>query len=347
MYAKYSNNSNQVTLNEAYNELSYAAHVFDPEKTESARIPSSFPIHTALLHSDRIDTLTTNASGHLLIKVNISDAALSGSGHFTSYCAAGLNPWSPSVGGTTTEIGTINPSRVAAGAGMAIRLVAYKIKLEYIGSELNRSGYFFGAHAFDVSDETGGGTAPTLSELQDGPEFEIHSTLDGVEVIYKPYDNSYLEFTKDPTGAGSAISSASQVFRPYMIMAGIVGGQASTACVLVRQYVTYEYIPTVAIQDTVELALCKGDPSIVSEMKNHDLVRSTNEVKEAAKPPTGFLTQVKNKMMDIGKGALDYVGGNVGFLAGKLARKGIELLPGGKIGLDIAETGLHFAKKLF
>lgn len=118
----------------------YLMHVLDPENTEPCRIPNEFSVKTALAHADRFDILSTDANGNLLIKGNFNVMGLTNAS--VRYNNDGT--WS-----TTTDNDAITAlNNVGIDTGIDTgqgkhRLVAYKIKLRYIGAELNRSGIFF------------------------------------------------------------------------------------------------------------------------------------------------------------------------------------------------------------
>jgi len=261
-----SNDSTGVSIDDS-NSLLYAAHVFDPERAPPSRIPSLFPINTAIMHRDIILPLSTDASGNTYIKFT-PHLVTSASNGIATYAI--LPAWNPSAAGVSVAASDtlIGASFSSANEGRAVRLVAAKIKLRYVGAEFTRSGFFFASHDFNMSNLAGLNFAPTLSGMQDNPVFELQTTVDGIEIIYKPYDNSYLEFSK--TNSGSADAT---VYRPYTIIAGLIGGQVNTACVLAEVFWTIEYIPGPVEQDIVETQPCKGNPSVISDLPVRDLIR--------------------------------------------------------------------------
>ena len=286
----------------------YVAHVLDPEHAESTRIPSPFPIQTALQTLDRVDTLATDNAGNLLIRATFPDLLTLGVANAVSYC----NDSSWATGTNDDTLLALN-SLVIAGAGYAndarYRLVAYKIKLRYIGAELNRSGIFFGCHDFSQNFAYAL-SASSVAQMQDGPYFEMHPTSEGIEVIYKPYDNSYLEFGPKLTGTTPSTAANNVWHTPYTLCCGILGGQTNSVVVLVEQFATIEWIPGRASQDTVELKEFPGNPQAVAMIDNKDVIRTANETQNSPgllSKVTGFITNLAHNdiFKTLGKGVLN------------------------------------------
>lgn len=299
MYGYKKNSNGSVSIDNS-NELLYAAHVYDPENTPPTRIPSMFPINTALFHSDRVDTVGTGANNSVCISVTMNELYNNNRDAVAYYDA-----WS-TTGGTSGQTSTnLSPTRLTVTDGHACRLVAYKIKLRYIGTELDKSGFFFACHDFNYDNKANTGALaqfqPNLSTMQDCPVFEIQSVDDGIECIFKPYDNSYLEFTKanvanedvpDPVNiAGTFVT-----WRPYVIHIGYASGKLNTSGnVLVEQYLTVEYIPAPANQDLVEMKKCQGNAKgVVATIKARDTVRPCETFAKASDQKGSVLYEVAN-----------------------------------------------------
>jgi len=274
-------------VDNAANEASYVCHVLDPEHTAPARIPNKFPISTALRTHDRIDILTSDSRGNVLIRATFPDLLTANLSLGVTYCNDGS--WDHTVDNRViTAVTSLTPNTVSFISGMRLRAVAYKIKLTYIGAELNRSGLFVAGHDFSEN-YSNALTASSLKQLQDSPFMEVHSTADGIEVIYKPYDENFLSWQpQSSVGSIPSVSNGNATHPPYTIVAALVGGQISTPCVLVEQFLTIEWIPPTSTQDTVEMKVAKGDPSMASSLQNKDIVRRANETQESE----GILTKV-------------------------------------------------------
>jgi len=308
----YRSNAGGVTYDsQTDTSLYYAMHVYDCENTEPARIPSQFPIKTALLHSDRSDILQTDANGRLIITFDCASVQMSANVVSTFY--NNDNTWASTIDndaiGAATGIGL---TKLTAYPGVAIRMVAAKIKLTYIGAELTRQGLFFGAHDFDATHFATTLVRPSLNQMQDMPVFEFHTTQEGIEIIYKPYDLSYLEFTKDNTGAGVTYPNPDDIFRPYCMHIGIVGAPASTNCIFVEQFATWEYIVAPAFQDSVMTDTAIGDPAIVAKISDVDVIRGTNPIyKHVEDMKSPFINAVAGQARSIGSDILSTVSGGV------------------------------------
>lgn len=128
---------------ESVNNSKYFLHVLDCENTEPCRIPNNFSVKTALAHADKFDILSTDSNGNLLIKGNFNSVGVS----VLSVRFNNDGTWAPIT--NDDAITALNDIGIDAGVDVSgnsrHRLVAYKIKLRYIGSELNRSGIFYAA----------------------------------------------------------------------------------------------------------------------------------------------------------------------------------------------------------
>jgi hypothetical protein len=173
----------------------------------------------------------------------------------------------------------LSPSSMNFDTGERYRIVAYSLRLRYIGAELTKKGVFVGAHDFDLDHATNANTSmvstPSVSQLQDCPVYEMNHVDDGIEVCYKPYDNSYLEFNK----ANSSVSHTdTKWFAPYTIVAGLIGGEANvTNLVICEQHLTVEYVPSTQTQDKLELSQFFGNPSVIAALQKEDIIKKIDQ----------------------------------------------------------------------
>ena len=125
-----------------------------------------------------------------------------------------------------------------------------------------------------------------------------------------------------------SIANANVSHTPYTLVACLLGGQTSTRCVLVQQFLTVEWIPAPSQQDTVEVKECKGDASHISKIGGDDVIRKGNEVVSEG----GFLSKAKTFLKEGITTALNAVSGEglLAFLrvAPDLASKGFSSTPG-------------------
>jgi len=247
------------------NSEEYTRILYDPFSYKRGRVPNPYGISTASIAIDNVSTVTTDANGNALVRCSIQDFNL------TSAISTVTNgSWDPNVDSDaiTAFAGLWTPPPVIVG-DTSYRLVALGLRLRYTGSELNRSGTFFGCHNFlsNTLNSTSG-NCPSLSQMQDSKHFRLLPTDGGLTIIYVPYEPAYLEFTKS---SGAAIDA-----KNYTLFCGIIGGQASTTCLMLESKVILEYIPKPSDDDTVEQMSCVGNPGLGFKFSSEMIVRSNN-----------------------------------------------------------------------
>lgn len=239
--------------------------VINPIRNPMARIPDDGNCRTALINATDIFPLSTDANGNLLIRATINTLGVD----TNSVAYVNDGNWDPSVNDdalvVTPPIGRSFPSLTTDGC---YRIVAYMIRLRYMGNELNRSGLFFGCHNYDLNHQSTSTSAASLSQMQDSPYFKVLDTYDGLEIIYVPTDKSHYEFTK--TGSGTTD------IRPYTITCGIVGAESSAQCVYMESKLVIEYIPPQSVWDEVETRIVAGKPDLQNIVLPDSVVRPIN-----------------------------------------------------------------------
>jgi hypothetical protein len=236
--------------------------VLNPIINPMARIPDDGNCRTALLAATDIYPLTTDSNGNLLIRADVQKLGVD----TNSVTYNNDGSWSP----TTGDDGLVAVASIGRSFGVlttdgCYRIVAYMIRLRYTGSELNRSGLFFGCHNYDSSHNAINLVAASISQMQDSPYFKVLDTIDGLEIIYVPTDKSHYEFTKSGSGQPD--------FRPYTITCGILGGQTSTQCVYLESSLIIEYIPPQSQWDQVETKIVAGKPDLRNIILPSSVVR--------------------------------------------------------------------------
>lgn len=258
------------------NSLKYAAHVFDCENTPPSRIPSDFPISTAIMHTTSFDIFPLDNLGNAIICLDLSrlmDLSSSAQEVFRIVHGDGVGTprWNPNSTTTPTPGGLgnqINITRLSSTNVSSYRIVSIKLKLRYIGSKEKEAGIFFACHSFDQT--VGTQTLPSLSAMQDSPVFQANKVCEGMELAYKPYDNSYLEFNKSNTSD----FNPPYVFRPYNMYIGCVGGEISATALVLESFMTLEYIPSQTFVDNVETEQVIGSRSVAGLIGESKLART-------------------------------------------------------------------------
>lgn len=215
----------------AENEYDYLNSLLHPERCKGVKIPSPIPVPSCAFQLHNTITLTTNASGNLVIVFNpffLYSSSLNGvtygadsssaAGNVTiNYCSSFYYNNNDNLDGHTPNVGSWNVANIGQGIPDVYnqyRLVSASIVVRYIGRMDITSGVIGGAIVYDET------VIPSYSAtLAGGAPFEIgqkqglskytnfdlamdsfyhqeNNCISGLREIYFPLDNNYEEYEK-------------------------------------------------------------------------------------------------------------------------------------------------------
>ena len=178
---------------------SYLHDLVYPEYAKTAKVPIEFPIPTSSFQIHNQISLTTNSTGQLAIIFNpyyLEQGAATNSTFFVNNSGS-LTGSAPDNFFTSTAIGTTIPVEIYQN----YRLVSAAIHVRYVHRLDAASGVFGGAVNFEnVFPAAIGLTSLDLSRygnfnyIDDSYFSQRANVLDGIRLVYVPYDNSVQEF---------------------------------------------------------------------------------------------------------------------------------------------------------
>lgn len=267
----------------AENEYDYLNSLLHPEKCKGVKIPSPIPVPSCAFQLHNTVTLSTNASGNLVVLFNpffLYNDTLNGSeyayndegGTYTvNFGSSFYYNNSSALDGRTP----INTGWTIANLGQGIpnvynqyRLVSASVVVRYIGRMDITSGVIGGAIVYDES------ILPSLSagidvigtpnsSLQKYANFDLAmdsfyhqetNCIKGLREIYFPLDNTYEEYSKmigsvnemtnKPYGAYTFYPTFSGLSKSgFQQMIYVLGAPSNTSCFKVDVYCNFETLP--------------------------------------------------------------------------------------------------------
>ncbi len=238
----------------------YLIDLLYPEYARNAKIPLEFPIPTSSFQIHNQISVNTNALGNLAIIFNpffLEQGAATNSTFYLNNDAS-LNGSAASNFFTATQIGTTVPLVIY----QKYRLVSAAFHARYIFRLDSASGVFGGAINFEtVSSTANGGVLASLARygnfnLIDDSYFSTRSNpLDGMRLLYIPYDPSTEEFNN----LGTSKSSTNFLFYAQ-------GFPPSQSAIRIDVYLNYETVLDPEFQNFVPTTMAA--PSTSQEIRN-------------------------------------------------------------------------------
>lgn len=242
----------------------YKRSLLHPESYPNAKIPSEIPQETATAPVAWNGQIIPNSAGRFIFVI---DPAIQTA---TLYNDESINGTGTAGAGTT-----INLDHDSTIIDM-FRLVSMSVILTYSGSLDKMSGYIVGASTSNVS-AANNNTFFTFTNIENIQNKRVASPIDGLKLIYSPYDNQQLEYQ-----ALSLYSGATSLQRWKKVFVIYGEGLPASTCLrwdIVRniEYVSKptlrEYIPHVAAP------ACNFDASILDEVKKNEVTTLSGRMK--------------------------------------------------------------------
>lgn len=281
----------------------YRRSLLHPEVYSGAKIPSEIPQETATAQVMWNGQITPNSAGRFLLIIDPSVQAA------TLYNDETLNGVGAAGAGTT-----INFDHDSNIIDM-YRLVSMSCIISYSGTLDKLSGYIVGATTSNLS-AANNNTFFTFTNIENIQNKRLVNPIDGIKLIYSPYDNQQLEYQS--IGAYSGSTSAHKWKKLFIIYGEGLPANTCLRWDVVRniEYISKpalrEYIPHVAAPS------CSFDSTVLQEVKKQEVTpykrpnfptitdRQIDERTNALTLGPGYaLFSNQDKIVDWGQGMLD------------------------------------------
>ncbi len=260
-------------IENAYDNMEYIRCVFEPDKADPARYPTEFPVPTGLIKNRDSFNVKTNSSGNAIVQfspnarfshtnsynddvyaiiANGNLLNISGSNTYETILDDNIGAPSDSWWGNAGEtFGSkrmrFNANPVCSSAVEKYRVVAFGVKVWYIGKELYKSGTIEMANFPDTASEDF--VLVSQQNLEDQMFHHIEKYPDkGIRHITFPIDqnsNMYVDVTQSVTNL-------------MLIQLIISGAESLNNCIKVQVTRVLEYIPTASYREIVTPSIPKG-----------------------------------------------------------------------------------------
>lgn len=286
-------------------------HMIAPDLFPPCRIPSKFAMPTHLFKQSFTITFTPTTS------------------RFHAVCIPSAINSQPTLGVFTPNTFGTNQTYTAAtnclGGGSnealtarftAVRVVSCVIKTEFVGSELNRRGFFIAGMSFIQSSQaapalflnpstTGVSVySPTIQETEDMFFATEKKVEQGIRMVYLPKDPADLEFTSTQGNAFATGSSRTQVLN-------IVGTGLNPEVDSVKIHVC-RYLEGIPLPAEMDLLLpMRGDETGYNVLESVDQIDPSATVTPVYNNKSSFLDDAVSfigKAINIGEKFIPYGG---------------------------------------
>lgn len=236
-------------------QLLYRKSLLHPEEYAGAKIPSEIPQQTATAQLKYNFNITPNSSGRFLLVIDPSvqssylynDSTVDGSGN-----------------GVLTTLNFTQDSNIID----MWRLVSSSIVVQYTGRLDSTSGYFVGAISSNLSNATQT-TFLTFSAIEDLQNRKVVAPIDGLKMVYSPYDTSQLDYVTHTVYSGNTNPTK---WKQLFIVYG--EGLPNTNCVRVDYVRNIEYVAKPSYREYIQHSMAVPaafDSSALVEAKSKEI----------------------------------------------------------------------------
>jgi hypothetical protein len=212
-------------------------------------------------------SLTTNAQGDAGVVIAMSGASNVAISN-TETVPGTWDAWTLSSSSAGTS---------ATAVFNRIRGVSGVLELTFSGNSLNDGGVVYGGLL-----TTSTGISTTVSAISTQPYQEHHMLRDGCRVLWRPMDNSSMEYSiTGNAGLAGASNTVNQNFGPALF-AVVTGAQASTKNIYYKATLNFEGLPQA---DTLDLVVPTASPhtpeylnQAMSDLSNMPISRTWEDV---------------------------------------------------------------------
>lgn len=280
----------------------YRRSLLHPEEYSGAKIPSEIPQETATAQVMWNGTITPNSAGRFILIIDPSIQA-----------ASLYNDETINGTGTAGAPITINLDHDSTIIDM-YRLVSMSVIIRYTGSLDKMSGFITGASTSNVSNATNS-TFFTFTNIENIQNKRTISPIDGIKMIYSPYDNQQLEY--QAIGAYSGGTSL-QKWKKLLVIYG--EGLPPTTCLRWDIVRNIEYVSKPALREYIPHTIapaCSYDSSILDVVKKNEVTPySGNLSKKAAREAIKYIDNIglpdgQSKINNIVNTIFDFLPGPV------------------------------------
>lgn len=236
--------------------LNYRKSLLHPELHSGGKIPSEIPQETATAQLKYNFNITPNASGRFLLVIDPSvqaaylynDSLVDGNG-----------------GGTLTSLNSFTQDSTIIDMW---RLVSASLIIQYVGRLDATAGYLVGALTSNLSNATQT-TFLTFSNIEDLQNRRVVNAIDGLKMIYSPFDTSQLDYATQ-----TAYSSSTNTVKWKQMFVLYGEGLPNTACIRVDYVRNIEYIAKPAYREYIKHSLptpVKFDANVIVDVKKKEV----------------------------------------------------------------------------
>lgn len=221
----------------------YRLTLMHPTKHYGAKIPTEFPLPSATACLKWNFNLTPNATGKICVWVDpfkrspnvYNDSTLNGDG----------------VAGTPVAFTTETGFTLASGSSFIdmFRVVSAEVKVTYIGTLQNVSGYIGGSVHSNLSVPIEANARPIFTKfenLENSSDKVIVSPLQGLRLVYVPRDPEMLEYFDI---AGYQNETGQNIGKYLMIIHG--DGLPTTTCLRLDYCLNIEYVAKISAKEYI------------------------------------------------------------------------------------------------
>lgn len=273
-------------INEMYQNanLEYRKSLLHPELHQGAKIPSEIPNETATAQIKYNGTITPNASGRFIFVV---DPSIQSGSVYNGATVDGVG-----TGGSATTVSFLQDDNIID----MFRLVSSSLVIQYTGRLDSHSGFICGAITSNLSNATNN-TFFTFTNIEDIQNKKVVVPVDGLKLIYSPYDTSQLDYYKQSDYAGA---TAPQRWKKLFIIYG--EGLPNTACIRWDYTRNIEYVSKPSYREYVthmSSPPCKLDSSVFTDVKSKEVQPYDNKAAAQAAPVVWGLTPPQTSMPNL------------------------------------------------
>lgn len=261
-------------LNEMYQDanLNYRKSLLHPELHQGGKVPSEIPNETATAQIKYNGTITPNANGKFLL---IIDPSIQDGSVYNSSSLDGLGN-----GGSLTTLSFNQDSNIID----MFRTVSASLIIQYTGRLDSHSGFICGCVTSNLSNATNS-TFFTFTNIEDIQNKKVVVPVDGLKLIYSPYDTSQLDFYKQ---SDYSTNNSANKWKKLFIIYG--DGLPNTACIRYDYTRNIEYISKPAYREYVphiSQPPCKLDSNVFIESREKEVQSYDNKPApiDIASPP--------------------------------------------------------------
>jgi hypothetical protein len=234
----------------------YRRSLLHPELIAGAKIPTEIPQETATAQLFYNGQITPNSAGRFLIVI---DPSIQTANLYNSESLNGT--------GTSGSATTINFDQDSNIIDM-FRLVSESVIITYSGSLDKMAGYIVGCVTSNISIAA---DTPffTFSNIENIQNKRMVSPIDGIKLIYSPYDNQQLEYQ---TMSNYTAGTAPQRWKKVFVIYG--EGLPPTTCLRWDICRNIEYVSRSTLREYIphDLATpCNYDANVITEIKRKEV----------------------------------------------------------------------------